>query len=285
MERYSYVNGEFVLHDNAVVSIEDRGYQFADGVYEVVLVRKGKLIDWNGHYKRLRASLEGLRIEDEHDSEKLQAIITELMQRHQLTDAFVYLQISRGVAPRNHGFPTGKIPTACVLTISPAKFMGLSYYEDGIKLKTCRDLRWKRRDYKTIALLPNVLAKEEALEAGAEEALLIEDNGDVIEGSASNFFWVDKDGVLYTHPANEMILNGITRQSVIALADANEVKVVEKTFTLEEVLENAQEAFITSTTKLVMPVAKIDDHTVGAVGDVTRLLMSAYQNYVENYEE
>jgi D-alanine transaminase len=283
MKRYSYVNGHVVPHEEATVSIEDRGYQFADGVYEVVLVKKGQLIDWCQHYKRLKYSLAGLHIQNTHSSQQLQDIIGALLQQHQLVDAAVYLQITRGVAPRMNGFPSGAVPTTCVVTVSPLKLLPELFYQKGVAVKTCRDLRWKRRDFKTIALLPNVLAKEEATQAGAEEALFIEDNGDVIEGSASNFFWIDDDSRLWTHPANEMILNGITRQVVLKIAKSQGIKVLEKTFRLEQLLEAGKEAFLTSTTKSVLPVTSIDNRYLGQVGPITRALMKDYHDYLDNY--
>jgi D-alanine transaminase len=282
MARISYVNDSYVDHNQAVVSIEDRGYQFADGVYEVVYIKDGTLIDWSEHMLRLRHSLDGLRIAYDVDAEGLKQIVDTLLEKNALTDATVYMQITRGVAPRDHQFPSTPVDPAVVMTMSPLKPLSAEQYENGIKAITYPDMRWKRRDFKTIALLPNALAKQEAVESGATEAILVdEDTKFVTEGSATNVFLLTPENILMTHPATERILHGITRAGVLQVAKEQAIAVKEEAFTAQQ-LRDAKEVFITSTTKHILPITTIDEKQVGEgkAGEVTKRLMEAYQGYI-----
>jgi D-alanine transaminase len=281
MARISYVNGEFVEHAHARVSVDDRGYQFSDGVYEVILIKSVTPIDWQLHMERLRRSLAGLRITYTVDEALLRGIIKSLCAKNHLANASIYLQISRGVAPRDHAFPATQVAPFVVMTISPYTKADAVYVE-GASAITLPDLRWKRRDYKTISLLPNILAKQQAVEAGAIEAILFEEDDVVTEASASNVFMVDTKGVLKTHPANNFILGGITRLGVIEVAKEQSIAVEETCFSKDDLMR-AAEIFITSTTKHVLPIIAVDGHNIGdgKVGEVTRKLIKAYAVYVD----
>lgn len=281
MPKISYINGKFVDHKDTSVSIEDRGYQFSDGVYEVVYVRDSALIDWQAHCDRLKNSLDGLKIDYQVSPDALRDIIRELLKRNELTNAALYLQITRGVAKRDHQFPTDAVSPSVIMTVGEAKFPSKAQYETGVKTITCPDQRWKRRDLKTISLLPNTLAKQAAVEQGAAEAILVEDDGYITEGSSTNFFIVDKEGVLRTHPTTQRILGGITRMGVLKVARNNGIAVKEEAFTPEEAL-NAKEAFITSTTKHILPVVELDGNVIGSgkPGAITKRLMSLYEEFV-----
>lgn len=279
MARIAYVNGRYVRQDMAAASIEDRGYQFADGIYEVCLVIGGRLWDLDGHLARMERSLAELRIERPMGRAALEVVIGELLRRNRLADALVYIQTTRGVAPRNHAFPTSVTAPVMVATARPFDLDASdAQAERGVGVITQEDIRWGRVDIKTISLLPNVLAKQAAAEAGCAEAWLVRD-GRVTEGSSSNAWIVAADGALVTHPKSREILGGITRETAIACAHDLQIKVREEAFTLEEA-KTAREAFITSATSLVMPVAAIDGAPVGdgAPGPVALRLREAYKN-------
>jgi D-alanine transaminase len=282
MTRISYVNGKFLPHENATIHMEDRGYVFSDGVYEVALIKRGVFIDWKEHCERLQYSLDGLQIGFKVNNSQLESLVRELIEKNNLSDAVLYLQVSRGVAKRDHQFPNPLPEPALVMMISPAKSLPEEQYINGIKAITTADERWKRRDFKTISLLPNTLAKQKAIEAGAGEAIFVEDDGFVTEGSATNFFIVDNSGKLHTHPLNARILGGITRIGVLRVAHEGGVDVVESAFKKEELL-SAREAFITSTTKHILPVTNVDGKNIGdgKVGEITKKLMGLYAEYIE----
>lgn len=277
MPRIAYVNGRYTRHAEAGVHIEDRGYQFADGVYEVCLVLNGVFWDEEGHLARLDRSLNELSIEKPMTTRAMRLVMETLVRKNRLKDALVYMQITRGVAPRNHPFPDGAPNPSIVIT---AKRFDFSKSEElakkGAKVITAPDIRWGRVDIKSISLLPNVLAKEAAKRAGAQEAWLVRD-GFITEGGSSNAWIVTRQGEIVTHPLGNDILGGITRQTVLACAEELQMKVVERPFTKEEALK-AAEAFFTSATTLVMPVVSIDGEQVGdgAPGSVARRLRDAY---------
>ena len=276
MARYAYVNGRYVDHRQATVHIEDRGYQLADGVYEVVGVRDGRLIDEAPHIDRLDRSLRELRIGWPVSRATLGFIIRELMRRNRLRDGLVYMQITRGVARRDHAFPTTLVRPALVLTTKNTK-RAEADPGPGIAVKSQPDIRWERCDIKTVALLPNVLAKQAARESGAYEAWLIDDEGKVTEGASTNAWIVTQNDELVTRPTDSGILAGITRLTLRSLVGALQLKLVERPFTLAEA-KKAKEAFITSATSFVTPVVKIDGETVGdgKVGPTARRLREEY---------
>ena len=281
MSRYAYVNGRYVDHRLASVPIEDRGYQLADGVYEVVGIRDGKLIDEELHIDRLGRSLKELRIDWPVARGTLSFIIRELMRRNRLRDGLVYMQVTRGVARRDHAFPTKPVKPAVVLTTKNGKRADADPGA-GIAVKSQPDIRWQRCDIKTVGLLANVLAKQAARESGAYEAWLVDAQGQVTEGASTNAWIVTGDGELVTRATDNHILAGITRHTLKSLADNLQLKLVERPFTLAEA-KKAKEAFITSATSFVTPVVKIDGETVGdgKVGQMARRLREEYIRFAE----
>jgi D-alanine transaminase len=284
MARYAYVNGRYVDHRAASVHIEDRGYQLADGVYEVVGVRDGRLIDEGPHLDRLDRSLSELRIGWPVSRRALSFVIRELMRRNRLRDGLVYMQVTRGVARRDHAFPTVPVKPALVLTTKNTKRLGADP-GPGIAVKSQPDIRWERCDIKTVALLPNVLAKQAARESGAYEAWLVDDKGCVTEGASTNAWIVTKDDELVTRHTDQGILAGITRGTLRSIAGDLQLKFVERPFTLAEA-KHAKEAFITSATSFVTPVVKIDGQPVGdgKPGPMARRLREEYVRFASQGE-
>ena len=278
MSGIAYVNGRYVPLEDAAVSIEDRGYQFADGIYEVCLFIGGGYWDYNGHLTRMERSLRELKMQMPMSRAALRVVMNEIVRRNRLTEALVYIQATRGVASRNHAFPPASTPMSLVIT---AKRFNVDdsdmSAEKGIAVITQPDIRWGRVDIKTVSLLPNVLAKQAAVEAGCSEAWLVRD-GKVTEGSSTNAWIVDQDGSLITHPKSFEILGGITRETAMSCAEALQIKVIERPFSVDEA-KKAAEAFVTSATNLVTPVIAIDGVPVGsgAPGPVARRLRDAYK--------
>ena len=263
MGRIAYVNGRYVPQAQAMVAIEDRGYQLGDGVYEVCEIRGGALIDEARHLARLERSLGELRMASPLAPGALTHVLREVMTRNRVQDGYVYIQVTRGVAPRDHAFPVPAVRPSLVVTakaVDPAK--GAALAAKGIKVISLPDIRWKRPDIKTIDLLPNVLARQAAKEQGAYEAWLIDADGMVTEGAASNA-WIVKDKTIITHQVDRSILRGVTRTTLLDLIAAKGFRVEERRFSLEEA-KAATEAFITGATTLVMPVIDIDDVGVSA---------------------
>lgn len=282
MARVAYVNGRFVPHHAARVHVEDRGFQFADGVYEVVAVQGGRLIDEDGHLNRLDRSLGEMAMAWPLDRRVLMLLMRQMIRRNRLTDGLVYIQVTRGTAPRDFRFPPpGTRPTLVMtarrLTLNPRRQL-----EEGIAVITIPDIRWKRRDIKSVSLLPQVLGKQKATEEGAFEAWQVDDEGLVTEGCSSNAWIVTKDGVLVTRAPSSAILNGITRQSVLRLAQVNGIVFEQRAFTVEEAYL-AREAFITSATNYITPVTRIDNRPIadGRPGLLGRQLRQAYQDYAD----
>lgn len=275
MGRLAYVNGRYVPHQNAMVHIEDRGYQFADGVYEVVPVVDGVLIDEEPHLDRLGYSLAELRIDWPVKRTVLKLILRELMAKNQLTRGIIYFQVTRGVAPRDHKFPVAP-KSALVVTTKRLSPPSTAMIQDGVAVSTQPDIRWTRRDIKSLSLLPNILAKQAAYEAKAFEAWLVEADGTVTEGSSTNA-WIVKGGEVITYPKSHDILGGITRLSLLDLAKSTGIKLVERSFTMDEV-RSADEAFLTSSSSFVVPVTRIDGKPVatGKPGPVTQKLREIY---------
>ena len=280
MARIAYVNGRYENHAQASVHIEDRGYQFSDGIYEYIAFYNKKLLDGDLHFKRLERSLKELQIAEPVSAPALKVIVCELIERNGREDGGLYIQVTRGVAKRDHVFPKNVRP-ALVMPICGAKTPKSYEFEGGVKVITHLDNRWGRRDIKSISLLANILAKQEASVQKVREALLLEADGTVNEGSASNIFIVTKDGVLITHPADEHILGGITRDVVLKLARKAGIPVEERSFNIVEA-KNAAEAFITSTSINVLPVVKIDDKLIskGKVGEITQQLQGLYNSHI-----
>lgn len=281
MARIAYVNGRYIDHAQASVHIEDRGYQFSDGIYEYIAFYNGVLLDADLHFKRLERSLKELAIVQPVSKGALQLIVRELIERNGRTDGGLYIQVTRGVAKRDHVFPKNVRP-ALVMTVCGAKTPKPHEFEGGVKVITQADNRWARRDIKSISLLANILAKQEASSERVREAILLEADGTVNEGSASNFFIVTKSGELVTHHADEHILGGITRDVLLKLARKAGIPVAEREFNIVEA-KAAAEAFITSTSINVLPVVKIDDKLLGKgiVGNVSKKLQQLYNAHIQ----
>jgi D-alanine transaminase len=263
MPRIAFVNGRYLRHDSAAVHIEDRGYQLADGVYEVCEVRGGRLIDEARHLERLARSLRELRIAEPVGEAALRVIMREVVAGNRVRDGLVYVQVTRGVAPRDHAFPTRPVAPSLVVT---AKAISLAARDaraaKGVAVVTTPETRWARVDIKTIGLLANVLAKQAAHEAGAFEAWFVDRDGLVTEGSSSNAWIVTKKGAVVTRPADNAILRGVTRMALIDVLDGEKLKFEERPFSLKEALA-AREAFLTSATTAATPIVSIDGKPVG----------------------
>lgn len=274
-DRIVYVNGAYVPEDEAKISVFDRGFLFADGVYEVSTVLGGKLIDNEAHLARLERSLNELQMNQPCSMDEITTIQKTLIERNALQEGVVYLQITRGAADRDFGFPENA-EQAVVLFTQQKNILENPAVARGMSVISIEDIRWKRRDIKTVNLLAPVLAKQAAKEAGADDAWMVED-GFVTEGSSNNAFIITKDGTLVTRHLGNEILHGITRKAVLAVAEAEGLTVEERPFTIEEAYE-AQEAFVTSASTFVMPVVKMDDRVMsnGSPGELTHKLRERY---------
>lgn len=279
MSRIAYVNGRYVPHRDAAVHIDDRGYQFSDGVYEVVGIASGRIIDEDPHFDRLDRSLREISIRWPMSRAALKLVVREVLRRNGVRDGIVYIQINRCVAPRDHAFPKSGAPTV-VVTARRSRPAARQAQDRGVSVIAIPDIRWKRCDIKTIALLPNVLGKQRAVESGAFEAWMVDDQGLVSEGTSTNAWIVSAGGELLTRQTDNAILPGITRASLAALAREQNVRFVERPFSLAEA-KAAREAFITSTTAYVTPVIRIDGVQIGdgKPGPVTRRLQEWYRDY------
>ncbi len=276
MSRIAYVNGQYTGHHFAHVHIDDRGYQFADGLYEVWGVRHGKLQDHSAHMQRLERSMKAMDIPMIHSLASLDIVLREVIRRNRVKNGMVYLQITRGVAPRDHAWKPEMFPSI-VVTAKHINYQAAGEAAKiGIQVKTMDDLRWKCCDIKSTSLLPNVLAKQRARAAGAYEAWLLDPQGNITEGSSTNA-WIVRDQVLITRPLGRDILSGVTRLSLIKIAKSLQLKVEERPFSLKEA-QQADEAFITAATTLVMPVIGIDGQPVGkgVPGPISTRLRQAY---------
>lgn len=282
MPRLAYVNGRYLRHEVAAVHIEDRGFQFADGVYEVVTVQNSRLVDEDGHLARLGRSLGELEIAWPVSERVLRMIMRHLIGRNRVRNGIVYLQITRGSAPRDFRFPAAATPSL-VLTTRHMNLDPKAQIAQGVAVITIPDIRWKRRDIKSVSLLPQVLGKQQAAAAGAFEAWQFDEDGQVTEGCSSNAWIVTGDGRVVTRNANHLILNGITRQSILRLAEAAGLTFEERSFSVEEAYQ-AMEAFITSATTYVMPVTRIDGRPVadGKPGPLSKRLRQSYVGYASS---
>jgi D-alanine transaminase len=278
MSRLAYVNGRFLRQAEAGVSIEDRGYQLGDGIYEVWAVMDGKLADAAGHFARLERSLGELRIPMPMSPAALTVALRETVRRNRVRHGIVYLQVTRGVARRDHAFPSAPITPTVVITARASDGAAAEVKAaKGVSVITLPENRWGRCDIKTINLLPNVLAKQAAKEEGAFEAWFVDTDGLITEGASSNAWIVDKDGVLITRDIGANILRGVTRFSLIDVAREAGYRVEERPFTVAEA-KAAREAFATGAGALVMPIVRIDDAPVanGHPGEVATALRAAY---------
>lgn len=273
-----YVNGAYRPLREAGVSVEDRGFQFADAIYEVWGVRDGALMDMAGHLARLKRSLSELRIGWTMTDAALMAVLKETARRNRVRDGLIYLQVSRGAAPRDHAFPSPSVTPTLVIT---AKRIDPAILEKraaaGVNVITLPESRWARCDIKSVSLLPNVLAKQAAREAGAFEAWYVDPSGVVTEGTSSNAWIVDAQGRLRTRDLSNAILHGVTRASLLKLAQERQITVLEQGFTVEDAL-SAREAFLSSATNGALSIVKLDGRVIGdgKPGPVVKLLRDAY---------
>jgi D-alanine transaminase len=276
VSRIAYVSGAYLPHRQAAVHIEDRGYQFADGVYEVIAVRGGRLVDEDPHLRRLRRSLDELRIPAPMGDAALGIVLREVARRNGVETGIVYLQVTRGVAPRDHAFPRSAKPSL-VVTSRPSQGPDPRLGETGIAVITIPDIRWKRCDIKSIALVSNVLGKQRAREAGAFEAWQVDSDGRITEGTSTNAWIVTKNATVVTRAADNAILNGVTRLAVLDIVAREGYRLDERSFTVEEA-KVAREAFLTSTTVDLLPVVRIDNTSVGdgKPGPLSVKLRAAY---------
>jgi D-alanine transaminase len=263
MSRVAYVNGTYQPHAHATVHVEDRGFQFADGVYEVWSVFDGRLADFDGHMTRLHRSLDELRIDHPMSREALARVLQETVRRNRVNEGLVYIQITRGTARRDHPFPPEGTPPSVIVTAKSLPLSkGNASAARGVAVVTHPDIRWGRCDIKTVGLLPNVLAKQAAREKGAAEAWLVDEMGLVTEGSSTNAWIVDETGVLRTRDSQSNILRGITRAAVMKLIEAEGLGFEERAFSVDEA-KRAREAFYTSASGFVMPAVSIDGAKIG----------------------
>jgi D-alanine transaminase len=283
MSRIAYVNGRYLPHRDARIHVEDRGYQFADGVYEVCEVRGAHIVDERRHLARLTRSLAELRIGLPMPLSALSIVVHETVRRNRVRDGIVYLQVTRGVARRDHAFPAPGTAPSIVVTaraLDPARSEKVA--ADGIAVITLADNRWARPDIKSVSLLPNILAKQAARDAGAREAWFVDTAGFVTEGASSNAWIVTADGEVVTRPVDNSILNGISRTVVLDAIAAQGLRLKQRPFTAAEA-KAAREAFVTAANQIVQPVVRIDGMPVGdgRPGPVATALRREFHRHAE----
>lgn len=261
MSRIVYVNGEFLPEEDAKISIFDRGFLMADGVYEVSTILDGKLVDNEAHLARLQRSMNELDMAAPCAMEEIEAAQQELLKRNDVQEGGLYLQVTRGAADRDFAYPAQGTRSSLVMFTQSRPVVGSKAAQNGIRIISLPDIRWQRRDIKSVGLLPASMAKQAALNAGADDAWMVED-GFVTEGSSNNAYIVTKDGVVVTRALSNKILHGITRKAVLALAEKEGLTVEERSFTIDEA-QKAAEAFITSASTFVTPVIEVDGAAVG----------------------
>jgi D-alanine transaminase len=283
LPRIAYVNGRYLPAREALVNIEDRGYQFSDGIYEVCEVRDGAIIDERRHLERLRRSLDELRIRLPVAQSALSVILRETIRRNRVRDGIVYVQMTRGVARRDFAFPPpGTAPSLVVTARSLDRVGNEKKAQRGIAVVTVPESRWARPDIKSVSLLPNVLAKQAARDRGAAEAWFVDREGRVTEGASSNAWIVTLDRKVVTRPADNGILRGITRTVLIGVVKARSLLFEERPFTVAEAY-GAGEAFVTAASQIVMPVVRIDDRPIGdgSPGPVAKALRESFHRHAE----
>ena len=281
MSRIAYVNGRYVPHDQAEIHIDDRGYQFGDGIYEVVSVINGVLADQDWHLDRMAYSLMEMGIPMPMTRAAIKIIIKNMIIMNRIKYGLVYFQVTRGIMRRDHAINTMLKPQLVMTAKSLPRLEKLQV--DPVDVITVPDQRWQRRDIKTLQLLPNCMAKSKAVEAGAYEAWMIDEDGFITEGASSNAWIVTKNGELITRPATYDILSGVTRKAILEIASLRNLKIVERPFTKDEALD-AAEAFLTSATSVVTPVAHLDGQKIGdgTIGAVSGAMRQAYFEKVAN---
>jgi D-alanine transaminase len=279
MEELAYIEGQFVPLSEAKISVTDRGFVFADGVYEVIAVYNGRAFRLEEHLDRLATSANAIHLSLPVDDIELKKVIKSGIEQSGFQEAQVYLQATRGAAPRSHAFPS-EVQSNLVVTFRPLHLVADEIRQAGVSVITTEEIRWSRCDIKSIALLPNVLAKQKAVEDGAFEAVWVTKEGIVYEGAASNIFVV-RDGEVITPPKGKKILSGITREVVLQCAQDLELPVSETTLRIEELLQG-EEVFLTSTTMEVLGVVDVDGNTIGngTVGPITKQLTDALRQEV-----
>ncbi len=283
MTRIAYVNGAYLRAGEAGVSIEDRGFQFADGVYEVCEIRHGYIVDLTRHLDRLDRSLSEIRISQPMSRKALIGIIKQVIRRNHVKNGLFYMQVTRGAARRDHVFPAAHTPPTLVITAKRTDASLIARKNaDGIRAITVLENRWDRVDIKTVGLLSNVLARQEAKEAGAQEAIYVDSDGKVTEGAATNVWIVDRNGTLRTRPAGHGILRGITRTTLRDVAAEIGLEIEERAFTVEEMLA-AREVFITAATSICFPVVAVDGHSIanGHPGGTAQKIREAFFDVAE----
>ncbi|MGE3711022.1 MAG: D-amino-acid transaminase [Hyphomicrobiaceae bacterium] len=285
MSRWVYVNGRYCPYGEAFVHAEDRGFQFADAVYEVIEVRSGKLVDLTRHLARLSRSLGEIAMGMPMSPEALTRVIRETVRRNRVTEGSVYLQVSRGARPRDFLFPAAdsvRQTVVCIARSSP-RAVADGRAARGIAVVTLPESRWSRCDIKTVMLLPAVLAKEAARASGAQEAWFVDAGGFVTEGASSNAWIIDREGRLLTRPVDRTILRGVTRTTLLDVLASERLELVERAFTVSEA-RNAREAFVTAATNVVTPVVRIDGKDIGdgQPGPVARRLRARFHDLAEN---
>ncbi len=282
MSRIAYVNGRYLPQREASVNIEDRGYQFADGIYEVVHMHDGRFIDEDRHFDRLDRSLREIRLPQPMGRAALRHILLEVARRNRVREGLLYMQVTRGVARRDHAFPAKPVPPSMVVTIRRIPPYPSDVAKWTASAITQPDQRWARCDIKSIGLLPNVLARQAAKEQGALEAILIDAEGTVTEGAATSFWIVDQNGVLRTRSLDDAILPGCTRDALMTLMRDDGIAFEESHFS-EADMRTAREAFISSATSFVKPIVHIDGQPVadGEVGPVTQRLFELFARHVK----
>jgi D-alanine transaminase len=283
MWRTAYVNGRYLRHDDAKVHVEDRGYQFADGVYEVCEVRGGHLIDERRHLGRLQRSLDELRISPPMSQPALGVVLRETIRRNRVRDGIVYLQVTRGTAQRDFAFPPMPTRPSIVVTArSLDRAASEAAAAAGIAVVTLPDNRWERVDIKSVSLLPNVLAKQAARDRGAREAWFVAEDGKVTEGASSNAWIVTHEGKVVTAPAERGILRGITRTVLLEVLRKQGLAFDERPFAVEEAYA-AREAFVTAASQIVMPVVRLNDRPIGdgVPGPLALALRNAFHDHAE----
>lgn len=279
MSRISYLNGQFLPHENCLIHIEDRGFQFADGVYEVTLFKNGRLIDGDAHLERFFRSLREVKIEHNFDKESLLKMQIDLFAANKMSEGICYLQVTRGATNRIPTCPKGLTPTINA-TVALGKKLSDEEFEKGISAMTHEDIRWKRCDIKTVGLLASTLMNQKAKDSGFDDVIFVRD-GVVTESSFANAFIVDSAGTLITKAADNLILCGITRNRLIEFAKNLGIKVEERNFGTDELMK-AQEVFLTSSSLILRPVTKIDGQVVGngKVEKIARALSDAYKKFI-----